>query len=1094
MDHRLLGGSGLKVPVLTLGTGTFGGKGEFFKGFGESDVTEATRLVDMALDAGVTCFDTADIYSAGASEEILGRALAGRRDRALISTKATFRAGDGPNDVGSSRHHLTRAVEGSLRRLGTDYIDLFQLHGFDALTPIEEVLRTLDDLVRAGKVRYIGCSNFSGWHLMKSLSISDRYGFLRYVDALGGDHGGRAARRRRVPLSGGGRARRGGRRDGEDGAPDRDQLAAAAPDGGERHRRRAQRRAAPAEPGRGRVVADAGAGGGARRRERDDAALPLLAPARLPRAQPAAGVIVVYDQGGHPMTMTAPSSDDFEKLGVFYLGRRYDLERHVADGPLVLYPSKNLTTHAVCIGMTGSGKTGLCLGLLEEAAIDAVPVLAIDPKGDLGNLLLTFPSLDGAALAPWVEEGVDPEAEAAKWRRGLAEWGQEPARIARLREAADFAIYTPGSRAGLPLAILKSLAAPPPSVRDEPDLLRERVEATVAGVLAMCGLGASVDGASSREQVFVATLVERAWRAGADLDLPGLIREVQRPPIDRVGALDLETFFPSKDRAALAMALNTLVASPSFAAFAEGAPLDAGKMLYSENGRPRVAVVSIAHLGDAERMAVVTLLLQEVLAWTRAQRGTSSLRAIVYMDEVAGYVPPVAMPPSKRPLLTLFKQARAFGVGVVLATQNPVDLDYKALSNAGTWFIGRLQTERDKARVLDGLEGAAASAGRGFDRATMERTLAGLGSRVFLLNDVRADAPIVFQTRWTLSYLRGPITRDEIRRLMEPARAPVEAQAARPAASPSTGTGGERPALPSEIREVFLPLAGAGADAAITYVPRAVAQVAVRFLAPKLGVDERREGLVVAPLVDGPFTVDWDHADELRLRIDQLAKAPAPGARFAPLPSEAWRAKSWARWAKELAAWMQAHQVITLYRSPSTGEVSRPGESEGEFRARLQHESREDRDREVERLRAKWASKLNALDEKLRRARQAREREAEQARAATLDTALSVGATVLGSLLGGRGRSSTRAIVSGARGATRAMKQSKDVARAEETISALAAQRAELERRIEEEVAALGAERDPLTELLEPVEVRPRRADVAVPYIALAWAPVVEKR
>jgi len=688
-----------------------------------------------------------------------------------------------------------------------------------------------------------------------------------------------------------------------------------------------------------------------------------------------------------------PSSDDFEKLGVFYLGRRYDPARRVADGPLVLYPSKSLTTHAVCIGMTGSGKTGLCLGLLEEAAIDGVPVLAIDPKGDLGNLLLTFPSLDGAALAPWVEEGVDPEAEAAKWRRGLAEWGQDAARIARLREAADFAIYTPGSRAGLPLAILKSLAAPPPSVRDEPDLLRERVEATVAGVLAMCGLGATADGAASREQVFVATLVERAWRAGADLDLPGLIREVQRPPIDRVGALDLETFFPSKDRAALAMALNTLVASPSFAAFADGAPLDAGKLLYSENGRPRVAVVSIAHLSDAERMSVVTLLLQEVLAWTRAQRGTSSLRAIVYMDEVAGYLPPVAMPPSKRPLLTLFKQARALGVGVMLATQNPVDLDYKVLSNAGTWFIGRLQTERDKLRVLDGLEGAAASAGRGFDRAAMERTLAGLGSRVFLLNDVREEAPILFQRRWTLSYLRGPITRDEIRRLMDPARAPVAVAA--PPAAPATGAGGDRPALPSEITEVFLPLAGAGADAAVTYAPRAIAQVAVRFLAPKLGVDERREGLVVAPLLDGPFTVDWDHADELALRLEQLGRTPAPGARFLPLPSEAWRPKSWARWAKELAAWMQARQVITLFRSPSTGEVSRPGESEGEFRARLSHESREDRDRAVEKLRAKWATKLNALDEKLRRARQAREREADQARAAKLDTALSVGATVL---------------------------------------------------------------------------------------------------
>jgi aryl-alcohol dehydrogenase-like predicted oxidoreductase len=181
MEYRQLGASGLKVPALSFGTGTFGGGGELFKAWGATDVAEATRLVDLCLEAGVTLFDSADIYSAGAAEEILGAAIKGRRDQVLISTKATFRAGPGPNDVGSSRHHLIRSVEASLRRLGTDYIDLYQLHGFDAVTPVEEVLSTLDDLVRAGKIRYIGCSNFSGWHLMKSLAVSERYGYARYV-------------------------------------------------------------------------------------------------------------------------------------------------------------------------------------------------------------------------------------------------------------------------------------------------------------------------------------------------------------------------------------------------------------------------------------------------------------------------------------------------------------------------------------------------------------------------------------------------------------------------------------------------------------------------------------------------------------------------------------------------------------------------------------------------------------------------------------------------------------------------------------------------------------------------------------------------
>jgi aryl-alcohol dehydrogenase-like predicted oxidoreductase len=181
MEYRQLGGSGFKVPVLSLGTGTFGGTNEFFKGFGTSDVEEAKRLVDVSLDAGLNMFDTADVYSSGTAESILGKAIAGRRDRVIISTKATFRAGPGPNDVGSSRHHLVRSVDAALTRLGTDYIDLFQLHAFDALTPIEETLNALGDLVRAGKLRYIGCSNFSGWHLMKSLAISDRYNLPRYV-------------------------------------------------------------------------------------------------------------------------------------------------------------------------------------------------------------------------------------------------------------------------------------------------------------------------------------------------------------------------------------------------------------------------------------------------------------------------------------------------------------------------------------------------------------------------------------------------------------------------------------------------------------------------------------------------------------------------------------------------------------------------------------------------------------------------------------------------------------------------------------------------------------------------------------------------
>ncbi len=432
----------------------------------------------------------------------------------------------------------------------------------------------------------------------------------------------------------------------------------------------------------------------------------------------------------------------------------------------MLYESRDLVTHAVCVGMTGSGKTGLCLGLLEEAALDGVPVIAIDPKGDLGNLLLTFPGLSAQEFRPWIDEdeanraGQTPdafaEAEANKWKAGLAEWGQDGDRIARLRAAADFAIYTPGSGAGLPVSILSSFAAPPAAVQADRELLSERASATATSVLSLAGSEAAP---RSREHTLLSTLFTTAWTAGQDLSFESLIHQVQAPPMQKVGILDLESFFPQKDRFELALQLNGVIAAPGFDQWFAGEPLDPASLLRTAKGKPRVSIFSIAHLGDAERMFFVSLLLNQIVGWMRTQTGTSSLRAIVYMDEIAGFFPPVANPPSKAPLLTMLKQARAFGVGVVLATQNPVDLDYKGLSNTGTWFLGRLQTERDKARVLDGLEGAASG---GLDRAEAERILSALGKRMFLLHNVHDNKPLVFQTRWTMSYLRGPMSRQQI--------------------------------------------------------------------------------------------------------------------------------------------------------------------------------------------------------------------------------------------------------------------------------------------------------------------------------------------
>ena len=470
----------------------------------------------------------------------------------------------------------------------------------------------------------------------------------------------------------------------------------------------------------------------------------------------------------------------YEKLGAFYLGRPVDLDRQEAAEEPLLYDSKDLLTHAVCVGMTGSGKTGLCIGLIEEAAIDGVPALVIDPKGDLGNLLLTFPDLRPQDFEPWVNADDARRAElstaeyaaaqADLWRRGLASWGQDGERIRRLRQAAEFAIYTPGSEAGIPISVLASFAAPPPEVRQDADLMRERVATTVSGLLGLMGL--DVDPVQSREHILLSTLLHKRWSQGQDADLASLIRGIQDPPVDKIGVLDVDTFFPAKDRMRLALKLNNLLASPGFQSWLKGVPLDIGQLLYTESGRPRVAILSIAHLSESERMFFVALLLNELVSWMRSRPGTTSLRALLYMDEIFGFMPPVAEPPSKRPLLTLLKQARAYGVGVVLATQNPADLDYKGLSNTGTWFIGRLQTERDKLRILEGLEGV--ETGQGFDKQELDRIISGLGKRVFLLHNVHESQPELFQTRWVMSYLRGPLTRLQIGQLMAPRKAAIQ--------------------------------------------------------------------------------------------------------------------------------------------------------------------------------------------------------------------------------------------------------------------------------------------------------------------------------
>ncbi|MCX6010157.1 MAG: ATP-binding protein, partial [Chloroflexi bacterium] len=673
-------------------------------------------------------------------------------------------------------------------------------------------------------------------------------------------------------------------------------------------------------------------------------------------------------------------------------------------------------------------------------------------------------------------------------------------RISRLRQAADFVIYTPGSSAGIPVSILKSFAAPSAAIIDDSELLGDRISSTATSLLGLMGIEA--DPIRSREHILISTILDSAWKQGRDLDLAALIQHIQTPPVAKVGVMDIESFYPSKDRFELALELNNLLAAPGFSAWLEGESLDINGILYTPDGKPRVSIFSIAHLNDAERMFFVSLLLNQVLGWTRMQSGTTSLRAIVYMDEIFGYFPPVANPPSKMPLLTLLKQARAFGVGILLATQNPVDLDYKGLANTGTWFIGRLQTERDKMRVLEGLEGVAASAGAKFDRQSMEETLAGLGSRIFLMNNVHEDAPEIFESRWAMSYLRGPVTRNQIKLLMDPRRSAFASGQAAPVAAgatpatPSAATyqasaatvstaakKAERPLLPPDISQYFVPIRGSQPmGQTLVYNPMLLGMAQVRFADVKTGVDVSREPTFVTQITGDPIAVNWDSSTEASFNVSDLDKSPNESAKYLQLPSAAGNARSYGVWNRDFADWLYRNQKLELLKSPALKQFSNLGESERDFRIRLQQGAREQRDEATEKLRQKYAAKMATLEEQARRAQQAVEREAEQAKQQKMQTAVSVGATLLSAFVGRKAvsYSSLGRATTAVRGASRIMKETQDIKQAQETVATYQQRMQELESSLKAETEALAAKSDPLTEELEKAIVRPAKKDISV--------------
>ena len=786
------------------------------------------------------------------------------------------------------------------------------------------------------------------------------------------------------------------------------------------------------------------------------------------------------------------------------IGELIDAASHKRNGTAVKIATSDLTTHGIIVGMTGSGKTGLGVVIIEEVLSAGIPCILIDPKGDLTNLALTFPNLAPSDFQPWVNEGDAQKAglsvpdfaaqQAKTWEDGLASWGVGKDRIQALRDNTRFTIYTPGSNSGVPINIVGSLQAP--ADLNDMEIVNDEIEGFVTGLLGLVGIDA--DPLSSREHILLSNLISNSWTNGRTIDLPGLVGQVMTPPIRKLGVFDLDQFFPPNDRTALAMKLNGLLASASFAAWADGQPLDIDAMLRSPDGKPSAAIITVAHLSDQERQFVVSMILSKLVTWMRRQSGTTDLRAMLYMDEVAGYLPPTAMPPTKKPIMLLMKQARAFGVGVVLSTQNPVDIDYKAITNAGTWMVGKLQTEQDKGRLLDGM---SASDG-GVDISAISDTISALGKREFVLRRVGHSTPDVFTSRWAMSYLRGPLTRDQIRSVVGNDR---------PAAAVQTTSGGISAANAAPIGDDQTPVmpevaAGipvrfvhpsaewlhlySGNPNGTQFEAAAIARAKVRFDDEKAGLVEDTEWeCVLYPLAMQPdasqnSAVDYDDRD-------LVTEAPA-GATFA-IPEGAIDSKAyWNDIERGLVDNLVRTQSLNVSVNKALKLYSRSGESPDDFVARCKKAASDASDTEAAALRGKYEDKAKKLQDQLDLSQQRLEaaKSAEHTRAAS--AILSTAGSILGSFLGGRSNvgSIFGKVVSGAGRTARAAtsKQRADVVATK--VSQLTNDLQSIEDELTTELSDISSRWDGVAAQIDTVPVSLEKTDVNVVQLVLAWIPV----
>jgi hypothetical protein len=802
----------------------------------------------------------------------------------------------------------------------------------------------------------------------------------------------------------------------------------------------------------------------------------------------------------------------------FYFGQAYDLAtKAVIPDKFTFYDPSDLTTHAVITGMTGSGKTGMGIILLEEAALQSIPAILIDPKGDLTNHLLHFPNLLPSDFAPWVDEdiarreGKTPEQAAAEaagnWQKGLQRSGIDQARMQKLATNVDYAIYSPGSDSGFPVSILSSLKAPSIPWEDNKEILRENISSTATALLELVGYK-DIDPVRSREHILISNIFENAWSKGQDLDLESLIMQVQTPPFEKLGVFPISKFYPEKDRFELAMALNNFIAAPSFENWLQGQPLDIASFLYSPDGKPRHSVFYLAHLADQERMFFITLLYSAVETWMRTQSGTSSLRALVYFDEIVGYLPPVANPPSKPIILRLLKQARAFGVGLVLATQNPIDLDYKALSNTGTWIIGKLQTDQDKQRLLDGLATATGS----FDRGYFDSTISTLGKRVFLLHNVHAKAPEIFTTRWAMNYMPGPIMRTRLTELNHlvgadvlqvsstaAGHAPISVKDVLGGTSDDLPGSPNEPVLSSNASVVYLPVTvslsealklaaergiPSTAEQRYHYEPTLVGQAKVYFANRTYAVDQEKKISINLPGIEGRGLVRW--LDYQHDPVDMLAteSRPLPNATFGDLRYPFDDEKNIANLSKDFQEWIYRDNNLTLYTNDKLKLTSKPGESREDFELRCSQASQGGQSDAVKKIEEKYDKLRKTIEAKKMKEEIELEKDQKilnQRRMEEAGTGLS---TVI-SLFSGRKKSISSSLTK--RRLTSTAKS--NVEESELMIEEYNKQLAELDSKMKEELDAYQESAQDTVGTTREVTINPLKKDIVQEFFGLAWQP-----